>query len=147
MITALLGGSPRAEKVLPYVEYLGAKLSRDILLVRVASTGAAHTSYSAALLQSGSVDLDERIQEKDEVYLEQTANRFRANGLTVRWRLLEGSPAHAVVDMAHETPNEMIAMTAHGRSGIMHWILGSVAEAVIRASGDPVLVIPPDDHT
>jgi nucleotide-binding universal stress UspA family protein len=34
-------------------------------------------------------------------------------------------------------------MTTHGRSGFIRWILGSVTENVVRASGDLVLVIPP----
>lgn len=36
-------------------------------------------------------------------------------------------------------------MSSHGRSGINRWIRGSVANALVRASGDPVLVVPPTE--
>jgi Universal stress protein family len=36
----------------------------------------------------------------------------------------------------------LIAMTTHGRSGVKHWVLGSVTEKIVRHSGDPVLVMP-----
>jgi nucleotide-binding universal stress UspA family protein len=31
-------------------------------------------------------------------------------------------------------------MSSHGRSGVKRWVLGSVAETVVRHSGDPVLI-------
>jgi len=46
-----------------------------------------------------------------------------------------------VADFARETPHSLVAMTTHGRSGLGRWILGSVADRVIRHSGGPVLVI------
>ena len=36
-------------------------------------------------------------------------------------------------------------MTTHGRSGLTRWMMGSVAEALIRGSGDPVLVVRPKE--
>jgi nucleotide-binding universal stress UspA family protein len=59
------------------------------------------------------------------------------------WRtsLLRGHPAATIVDLVRETPGSLVAMTTHGRSGIGRWILGSVADRVIRHSGVPVLVV------
>ena len=63
--------------------------------------------------------------------------------MTVQPRVIRGSPAHALVSLAQETPHDLVAMTTHGRSGLSRWMMGSVAEAMIRASGDPVLVVRP----
>ena len=55
--------------------------------------------------------------------------------------LLHGNPAEEIASLARATPNNLVAMTSHGRTGIKRWILGSVADRVVRDSGDPVLLI------
>lgn len=76
-------------------------------------------------------------------YLDGIAERLRTKGLEVGKRVITGSPAHVIVELAQETPRAIVVMTTHGRSGFIRWILGSVTENVVRASGDLVLVIPP----
>jgi len=55
--------------------------------------------------------------------------------------LLVGSGADEIIDLARSTPDNLIAMCTHGRSGVGRWVLGSVTEKVVRHSGDPVLVV------
>jgi nucleotide-binding universal stress UspA family protein len=56
---------------------------------------------------------------------------------------LTGSPAEEIVRCAREFGCDLLVMGTHGRSGIGHLALGSVAEAVIRAAPCPVLVVRP----
>lgn len=49
--------------------------------------------------------------------------------------------AKALIEAANELDVDVIAMATHGRSGLSHLLAGSVAEAVIRDSGRPVLVV------
>ncbi len=53
----------------------------------------------------------------------------------------QGSPRPAIVDAALELHCEMIVMGTHGRSGLTHLLLGSVAEYVVRNSKVPVLTV------
>lgn len=53
----------------------------------------------------------------------------------------EGLSADQIIGMGRETPNGLIAMCSHGRSGVKRWALGSITETVVRHSADPVLVI------
>lgn len=53
----------------------------------------------------------------------------------------EGSPRPAIVDAAVELNCQMIVMGTHGRSGLAHLLLGSVAEYVVRNSKVPVLTV------
>jgi nucleotide-binding universal stress UspA family protein len=53
----------------------------------------------------------------------------------------EGSPRPAIVDAALELNCQMIIMGTHGRSGLAHLLLGSVAEYVVRNSKVPVLTV------
>jgi nucleotide-binding universal stress UspA family protein len=53
----------------------------------------------------------------------------------------EGFAADEIISLARKSPDNLIAMCTHGRSGVKRWVLGSVTETVVRHSADPVLVI------
>ena len=53
----------------------------------------------------------------------------------------EGQAASMIVDQAEQAEGTLIAMCTHGRSGISRWVLGSVAEKVLNATNNPLLVI------
>ena len=48
--------------------------------------------------------------------------------------------AEKILDVCKRQHIELIAMSTHGRSGISRWLLGSVAEKVVRHSQIPVLL-------
>jgi nucleotide-binding universal stress UspA family protein len=75
-------------------------------------------------------------------YLQDIAARLGNKGLDVRREVLLGGTARKIAELAQATPNNIIALASHGRSGIARWVMGSLAEELLRASGDPVLVIP-----
>jgi len=54
-----------------------------------------------------------------------------------------GEVAKSVLEVAHETHADLIVMATHGRSGIPHFFLGSVAEKVVREAHCPVLTVRP----
>ncbi len=66
--------------------------------------------------------------------------------IEVERRLVEGSAADALVRLADELKCDLIVMGTHGRSGLPHVLLGSVAEKVVRKAGCPVLTVRPSDH-
>jgi nucleotide-binding universal stress UspA family protein len=53
-----------------------------------------------------------------------------------------GDVAAAITDYAEKHAADLIAVATHGRTGFRHLVLGSVAEAVVRRSPLPVLVLP-----
>jgi nucleotide-binding universal stress UspA family protein len=52
-----------------------------------------------------------------------------------------GYGAEEITMLARKTPDNFIAMSIHGRSGVTRWVLDSVTERVARHSGDPMLII------
>jgi nucleotide-binding universal stress UspA family protein len=54
-----------------------------------------------------------------------------------------GIPETVIVEVAAEFDIDLIVMRTHGRTGLAHFILGSVAETVIREAGCPVLTVKP----
>ncbi len=74
-------------------------------------------------------------------HLARTA-RGLADGLRVETVLLSGWPARNIVDYAREKRIDLIVVGTHGRTGITHAILGSVAETVVRLAPCLVLTVP-----
>lgn len=63
-------------------------------------------------------------------------------GLSVTSEVLSGLPARQVVAYAEREGVDLIVLGTHGRTGISHALLGSVAEAVVRRAPCRVLVVP-----
>ncbi len=55
--------------------------------------------------------------------------------------VLEGSPAEEIVRFAREGAYDAVVMGTHGRTGLKHLVLGSVAERVVRHARCPVVVV------
>ncbi|HQU99561.1 MAG: universal stress protein [Bacteroidia bacterium] len=56
--------------------------------------------------------------------------------------VLEGVPSEIILNQAKVWQCDLIVMGTHGRTGLSHLIMGSVAENVVRHSNKPVLIIP-----
>jgi nucleotide-binding universal stress UspA family protein len=82
------------------------------------------------------------MEEEATTYLEDLAEKLRNKGLNVRWEMFRGAPRPNIADLAESLSDSMIALASHGRSGLIRWVMGSVAEELLRGTGGPVLVIP-----
>ena len=140
-----LDGSTSAETVLPYVENLARRLSLEIILIEAVKIFNVYTPYSGAKLYNGDDHIAAEVEDDAEDYLNGVATRLRNKGLGVRCQVVRGPPGATIIEAAQAMPDNLIAMTTHGRSGFRRLMLGSVTEAVIRSSGDPVVVVPPMD--
>lgn len=58
----------------------------------------------------------------------------------------EGSAVHEIVDYAKAHHVDLIVLGTHGRTGLSHLVIGSVAENVVRLAPCAVLTVPPADH-
>jgi len=58
-------------------------------------------------------------------------------------RLMIGSPATAIIELAEREEAELIVMATHGRTGLLRVLMGSVAEEVVRKAKCPVLTVKP----
>jgi universal stress protein A len=72
-----------------------------------------------------------------------------AQGTTgdVARRVVVGIPYRKIVEVAEEEKADLIVMTTHGRTGLGHLVMGSVAEKIVRAAPCPVLTIRPTSAT
>jgi nucleotide-binding universal stress UspA family protein len=57
-----------------------------------------------------------------------------------------GSPPREIVELARSLPADLIVISTHGRTGLKHVVLGSVAEHVVQRAPCPVLVVRECEH-
>jgi nucleotide-binding universal stress UspA family protein len=61
----------------------------------------------------------------------------------IETRLEDGPPAQQILDVAAETGADLIVVGTHGWSGLLRWMLGSVAHRVVQTAPCPVLTVGP----
>src|SRR5690349_11036543 len=137
-ILVTLDGSPVAEAVLPYVRLLAARLRIPVELISVIDlTELARSAPASEALFLDQLAEDETRRRRQ--YLEQFAPSFASGQIDCR--ILKGNAESSIVEYAAQNPAAMIAMATHGRSGLNRWLLGSVAEKVLRSTSNPLLLI------
>jgi universal stress protein A len=67
-------------------------------------------------------------------------------GRTVIQAVIEGSPTTEIVRYARQENIDLIVLATHGRTGLAHVLMGSVAESVVRTAPCPVLTARPKGH-
>jgi universal stress protein A len=76
-----------------------------------------------------------------EGLLAELKRRAGGDDAAVTTRVLIGSPARTIVERAQEGAFDLVVMGTHGRTGLAHVVMGSVAERVVRHAPCPVLTI------
>ena len=134
-----LDGSREAEAVFPPLRRLLRRKDAEVVLFQSvylpASVQFDHTGDVLAGLES-----------EAKAYLRKQRARLEGEGAQVRTHLEYGRPTDAILRAAESLQASLIAMSTHGRSGFVRWMLGSVTEDVLRHSRIPVFVansIPP----
>ncbi|HXV83789.1 MAG TPA: universal stress protein [Candidatus Binatia bacterium] len=134
-----LDGSALAEQALPHVVDLAQKMKLEVVLVRAYALPPA---ISAEDYGYYSADLLDQLESEARDYLQEKVNEVKQRGIErVASVVNTGYGAEEIITLARNTPDNLIAMCTHGRSGIKRWVWGSVTDRVVRHSGDPVLII------
>jgi len=137
-ILVTLDGSKTAESVLPYARALSRDSSLSVNLVSVIDLVEMARSASAA----EGLFIDKLVEDEAKrrrEYLETIGKSFI--GRPVECHIHSGNPESVIVEAAAGDKDMLIAMTTHGRSGLTRWLLGSVAEKVLRGSSNPLLLV------
>jgi nucleotide-binding universal stress UspA family protein len=133
-----LDGSPSAEKVLPYARALAKRLALPVDLLKVVDIVEMSRSVPASegLFINQLAEDDAR---RSAAYLETVAHDFAA--VPVHCMVKQGHAADIIVETAASDKDTLIAMATHGRSGVDRFLLGSVAEKVLRGGANPLLLV------
>ena len=74
--------------------------------------------------------------------LTRLVSRVEASGVACTPKIVEGNAATEITDRARTLGADMIVVGTHGRTGLAHIVLGSIAERVVRHATCPVLTVP-----
>lgn len=80
-----------------------------------------------------------------ETATERIEARARAADVDVTTTIVDGIPSRTICAHAEESGADLVVLASHGRTGLAHYLLGSVAERVVRNSVVPVLTVPAVD--
>lgn len=128
-----LDGSPLAEAILEEIDKLSTGAGRPrIVLVRVVP--AHHVPGQDA------IEWQSRMIRRAEAYVEEVEQRLVDQGYTVDHHVPYGEPATKILEVCELYDYDLIAMSTHGRSGLGRFLMGSVADRVVRHSNKPVLL-------
>ncbi|MCA8998402.1 MAG: universal stress protein [Planctomycetaceae bacterium] len=86
------------------------------------------------------------LQKSAEQAIEQFPQPDWAEGIPVTRTVQAGTPFLEVIRYAKDMDIDLIVIGTHGRSGLVHVLMGSVAEKVVRKSPCPVLTVRPEGH-
>ncbi len=137
-----LDGSTLSEAVLPHAERLARALNAEIVLLHVdASPAPTFDPHESPLAPEPEEVKIMRADEKH--YLKVLCIKLENEGLRVTYLLRDGMVAEAIMEAAEIEQADLIAMSTHGRTGLLRLLLGSVAEQVVRQSKIPVMLIRP----
>ncbi len=163
-----LDGSELAEATIPYVMELSRRCKPlEVVLLQVVRLpqGRSAPVYKRQdtefpeLMPDSAADLEtarhpiyrdqeiESARAEVEAALIPMAQKLRGEDISVRMAVAFGRPAQEIVAFAEREEIDLIAMSTHGRSGLSRWILGSVADKVLRGTHLPVLLVRPPGIT
>jgi nucleotide-binding universal stress UspA family protein len=128
-----LDGSECAENILSKIEKLVTDLKASIALLRVAY---AHTFPGV-----DPTEAEVNVVREAEEYIQGIEKRLKAKGFTVESHVRYGDEAGEILDHAAQKDIDLIAMSTHGRSGVKRWLLGSVAEKLLRHATKPIFLV------
>jgi nucleotide-binding universal stress UspA family protein len=129
--------SETAEHALALAIELTARLGARLTLVHAYEV----VSYGYADGVTMSADVVTGLRKSAQGALDGVAARTRRPGLEVHAVLREGRAWLEINAVAKELGADLIVMGTHGRHGLAHVLLGSVAEKVVRTAPCPVLTV------
>jgi len=80
-------------------------------------------------------------EENSHLLLQEIENKF-SQGVSTTYLSVVDSAAHGIIQQSDEWGSDLIVIGTYGRTGLYHFLMGSVAEHVARKSACPVLIVP-----
>ncbi|MGZ8487493.1 MAG: universal stress protein, partial [Candidatus Binatia bacterium] len=138
-----LDGSALAESVLPTVASFAKQLDLDVALFRSYAIPYAVYGHGYGYYVVDVQQLTSEMAAEARTYLEKKQVELKRLGVDKVSTVVKEGLSAEIIKLARQTPDSLIAMCSHGRSGVKRWALGSVTETVARHADNPVLVVRP----
>lgn len=125
-------GSEGADAVLEHVAAIAGWADATVHVLHVADT-----SRDSVTVVGGEVV--DALEARGEGLVERATDTLESRGVETESEVLQGNPAPTIVDYAETYGLDLVVLATHGREGVSRFLLGSVAEKVVRLCDVPVL--------
>lgn len=133
-------GSEGSNAAVAHAIELASTFDAEVHGLYVVNSGAVPTTDVEAREQ-----LFEEIERRGEAAVDEVASAGAEAGVDVVTSVVSGVPYERILDYVDDEGVDLVVMGTHGRTGLRHTLLGSVAERVVRHADVPVMVVRHDE--
>jgi nucleotide-binding universal stress UspA family protein len=153
-ILVALDGSRFGSRLLSYATEIAQRFGAELILLQVVKPVTPIPPPDGvvpmAVSSSGAEMAAKQASEQEKInmarakrYLSSKVRSISSN-IRASYHIVLGDPASSIIKFARKNSIDLLVIATHGRSGLKRAIMGSVADAVVRESGKPVLTIRPN---
>ena len=135
--------SKAADKAFEYAVFMAESHEADLVLLHVVDQLHGFTYYQEILAVTP-MEIAERMAKRAHQDLQALIDRL-SGSVTTTEAVREGRTWVEICEAAKEEKADIIVIGSHGRTGLSHVLIGSVAETVVRHASCPVLVVRESD--
>lgn len=136
--------SVSSDAALEYGKMLAERFGAALHVLHVIEEPAIAGGYDIYVMELPR--MREAAQREAEARLDQLLTTTERERLQASTEIADGYAPRTIVDVGRRRGVDLIVMGTHGRSGLAHLLLGSVAEKVIRMAPCPVLTVRTIEH-
>jgi nucleotide-binding universal stress UspA family protein len=133
--------SAHSEKAIRYATTLGHALRAQVTLLHVVQDPFVTGAGQAEAFVPNMPELLNEMLKTAYAQMAELEGRLLAQGFTVQSAVIKGVPAREIVEYARTGAFNLIVMGTHGRTGLSHALLGSIAERVVQKAPCAVLTV------
>ncbi|MDS0280662.1 universal stress protein [Haloarcula onubensis] len=130
-------GSDGIETAATHAQALAERFDATVHVLSVVDTRNRFESPTSGL----SAEAWKEAERERADHAVETTVASLSSDLPVETAVVEGIPKTAILDYIDESGTDMVVMGTHGRTGLDHYLIGSVAEKVVRRSPVPVVTV------
>ena len=131
--------SSHSQEALRYARELATAYEASLTLLHVVEE-TLHPAFYGPALQS-IYDVVPDIEDQARAQLERVYGETAGTDVEAQFVARPGRAARAITSYAEEEGHDLIVMATHGRTGVEHFLIGSVAEKVVRRAPCPVFTV------
>jgi nucleotide-binding universal stress UspA family protein len=135
--------SPLAKAALPHLPKLATGRQGELVIFHVLPSVAAYAYPDTAWLPWDQIEQANRAAGERGLHRLEAQIKIRRPDLGIRCVLATGVAFEQIVQAARRFKCDLIVLATHGRTGLKHVLMGSVAENVVRRAHCPVLTVRP----
>ncbi len=138
-------GSETSKRAMKYAVELAASFNASITLLMVVDDQHLDFMGPASYPENLNAIVEKRIMDQARATLTDIIPED-SDSSSVETVILRGYPVTEIIEYAKTNEIDMIIMGTHGRTGVTHVVIGSIAEKVVRTAPCPVLTVKPIGH-